>query len=98
MLQAVEEMPAEVLGLATIYLLPELAEACRAAVVAALTPENALRSLVDINRYKETEDDRDKVAIFEFIKKNRRNVIKSPDWPLFNQGNETLMAEIMMAL
>lgn len=90
-------MPAELLGLATLYLLPELAQACRAAIVAALTPENALRSLVVINRYK-TEDDGDKVAILEFIKKNRCSVIKSSDWLLFYQNNETLMAEIMMAL
>ena len=91
-------MPVELLDLANQYLLPELAEACRPAVVAALTPENALGSLVIINRYKETEDDGDEVIILEFIKKNRKSVVKSPDWPLFCQNHELLMAEIVLAL
>jgi hypothetical protein len=48
--EAVKETPVELLGLATKYHLPELAEACREAVVAALTPENAVTSLIQLDR------------------------------------------------
>jgi hypothetical protein len=49
--EAVQETPVELLGLATKYHLPELAEACREAVVAALTPNNAVTSLIQLDRY-----------------------------------------------
>jgi hypothetical protein len=48
--EAVKEMAVELLDLATLYNLQELAEACRRAVVAALTPENAVTSLIMLDR------------------------------------------------
>jgi hypothetical protein len=50
--EAVKETPVELLGLATKYHLPELAEACREAVVAALTPDNAVSTLIMMDRSK----------------------------------------------
>jgi hypothetical protein len=50
--EAVKENPVELLGLATKYHLPELAEACREAVVVALTPDNAVSTLIMLDRSK----------------------------------------------
>ena len=73
-------------------------QACRAAVVAALTPENALSSLIYLDRYKETKDGEDKDAVIAFIKINHNDVIKSPEWLPFYKDYQPLVAEIMMAL
>jgi speckle-type POZ protein len=48
--EAVGVTPTELLDLANKYHLPGLADASREAVLAELTPENAVRSLVELDR------------------------------------------------
>jgi hypothetical protein len=48
--EVIKKTPAELLDLANMYNLQELVEACRRAVVAALTPENAVISLIELDR------------------------------------------------
>jgi speckle-type POZ protein len=93
--KAVEQRPVELLDLAMKYDLPDLALACRKAVVAGLTYENAVRSLIELDKFKVTEPDEAKEAVIEFIKKHCREVIKSPDWPQFMKNFGPLVNEII---
>jgi hypothetical protein len=46
-------------------------------------------------RFKETDDDKNKEKVIDFIKKHGREVIKSPHWVLLVQNYEPLVTEIV---
>ena len=81
--KAVEQRPVGLLDLAKNYDLPDLALACKKAVLAGLTNENAVRILIELDKFKVAEDDEAKNAVIHFNKKHCREVMKSPDWPQF---------------
>jgi hypothetical protein len=96
--EAVEQRPVGLLDLAMTYDLPDLALACRKAIVAGLTTENAVTSLIELEKFKVTEPDEAKEAVINFVKKHCREVMKSPDWPLFVKNFEPLVTEIIKSL
>jgi hypothetical protein len=96
--EAVKDRPVELLELALKYHLPDLAPACRQAVVAGLTPGNVVQRLVELDRYKETKDDESKQAAIDFIKKHSKEVTKSPEWPLLMKNYGSLVTEIVLSL
>ena len=93
--QGLEHRATELLHLASFYQLPELLEAARLQIVSQLNTDNAVRILVELDKYGMDLEEKEKVV--KFIKENVREVVKGTDWKEFARNHVDLVTEIMLA-
>ena len=83
----------EMLQLATFYRLHNLAVAFRKMLLWQLSAENTVMTLVNMERYEETDEETNN-AVINFIKKNARDVVNSDDWDIFQSNHGSLVQEV----
>ena len=89
--------PLEMLQLATFYQLDDLAAASRKILLWQMTADNAVMTLVNLDRYEETGEEA-KQLVIKFIKKNARDVVGSEDWDVFQATYGSLVKEVIEAI
>ena len=89
--------PLEMLQLATFYQLDDLTAASRKILLWQMTAKNAVMTLVNMDRYKETDEEA-KQQVIKFIKKNARDVVGSEDWDVFQANYGSLVKEVIEAI
>ena len=89
--------PLETLQPATFYQLHDLAAASRKILLWQMTTENAVMTLVNLDRYKENDEEA-KQQVIKFIKKNAQDVVGSKDWDIFQANYGSLVKEIIEAI
>ena len=89
--------PLEMLQLASLYQLHDLAAASRKMLFWQMTAENAVMTLVNLDKYEETDEEAKKEVIM-FIKKSARDVVDSDDWDVFQANYGSLVKEIFKAI
>ena len=94
---SLEERPEEILHLANFYDLPDLTYTAKVMIVWKLSPENALSTLVNFERYAAT-DEVVKKEVIGFIKKNVKGVVDSADWNKFLKNHSSLVKDVMKGI
>ena len=95
----IKERPGDLLDLAMQYQLPDLGEACKEAIIEGLTPQNAVVSLIQLDKYSgEKNEEEWKNKVLDFIKKNANAVVKGEHWKTFVKNYEDLVTEIVTCL
>ena len=62
-----------------------------------MTAEKALLTLLNLDRYKETDKEA-KQEVIKFIKKNSKNLVEIEDWDVFQENYESLAKEVLRAI
>ena len=62
-----------------------------------LTAENAVETLVNMDKYA-ANDDVVKEKVIGFIKKNAKKVVEGKDWKVFYENYANLVADIIKAI
>ena len=88
----------EILQLAEFFQLEELREECRLSLVSNLTVENAVETLVHVDRFFHQDNTgmRDKVK--EFIKVNAASVVEDEHWGKFVRTYPDMVTELFRAV
>ena len=95
----IKERPGDLLDLAMQYQLPGLGEACKEAIIEGLTPQNAVVSLIQLDKYIGGKNEEVwKNRVLEFIKKNAKAVVKGEHWKTFVKNYEDLVTDIVTCL
>ena len=95
----IKERPGDLLDLAMQYQLPGLGEACKEAIIEGLTPQNAVVSLIQLDKYVGGKNEEVwKNRVLEFIKKNAKAVVKGEHWKTFVKNYEDLVTDIVTCL
>ena len=89
----IKQIAPELIQVSDKYQLEILVEACAEALVEELTNENAMKTLVLIDRYAQTSGHRKKVL--DFVCENARRVMKSADWKEFQKSYPDLVTNIL---
>ena len=88
----------ELLGLASLYGLPDMAEAARKTLLEKLTDENMLETLVTIDKYRVGEKDEVREKLVEFVMSRVEKIWHSEDWGAFSKNHGNIVSDIMKAL
>ena len=96
-IRGVETRPTELLHLASFYRLPELEMASKEELVRGLTAENAVETLVNMDKYA-PDDGVVKEMVIGFIKMNARQVVEGEDWKVFVKSYGDLVTDIFKAM
>ena len=81
------------------YQLPALAEACKEAIIEGLTPQNAVVSLIQLDKFNGGKSEEEwKNKVLDFIKKNANAVVKGEHWKTFVKNYEDLVTDIVTCL
>ena len=83
--------------MAALHRLPELEEASKEELVRRLTAENAVETLVDLDKYA-PDDGLVKEKVLSFIKMKARQVVKGEDWKVFVKNYPDLATDIVKAI
>ena len=97
----IKERPGDLLDLAMQYQLPALGEACKEAIIEGLTPQNAVVSLIQLDKYSgggKGEEEEWKNKVLDFIKKNANAVVRGEHWKTFVKNYEDLVTDIVTCL
>ena len=92
----IKQIAPELIQVSDKYQLEILAEACAEALVEELTDENAMKTLVLIDRYAPSPGNRNKVL--DFICANARRIMKCADWKEFKKAYPDLVSNILEVL
>ena len=94
-----KERPGDLLDLAMQYQLPALGEACKESIIEGLTPQNAVVSLIQLDKYSGGKSEEEwKNKVLDFIKKNANAVVKGEHWKTFVKNYEDLVTDIVTCL
>ena len=96
-IRGVETRPRELLHLATFHRLTELEKASKKELVRRLTAENAVETLVNLDKYA-PDDGLVKKKVIGFIKMNARQVVEGEDWKVFVKNYPDLVTDIVKAM
>merc|ERR1719319_1356201 len=97
----IKERAGELLNLARLYHLPELAVACRKALLKGLTAGNAVRTLIQLDQADgrdASEMKVDKDEVINYIKKNVKEIVKDEQWKTFVKTYPDLVTDMLVAL
>ena len=89
--------PEDLLHLANYFDLPELVKICKEGIIWKMTPENAVQTLVNIDKHA-PEDKEVKDKVISFIKKHANDVIQSEGWGVFVNNYGDLVTDIVRAM
>jgi len=95
--EEVKLRPLELLQLANQYELEDLEEATRDIILTRLTVENAVTTLIEIDRYGAGKTE-GKDQVIEFIKKHAKADVESENWEHFVNNYGTLVTNIVSAV
>jgi len=99
--EGIKERAGELLNLARLYHLPELAVACRKALLKGLTAGNAVRTLIQLDQADgrdASEMKVDKDEVINYIKKNVKEIVKDEQWKTFVKTYPDLVTDMLVAL
>jgi len=92
----ISETAGELIELSTFYGIEALTAACETALVKNLSSENVINTFLSFDKFVPMSEQRKK--IIDFIKTERKKVVKSEDWGMFCTNHPNLIAEILEAI
>ena len=96
--EELDQMTVEILQLAEFFQLEELREACRQSLLANLTVENAVTTLVHVDCYFHQDSTGMKTKVKDFIKLNAGKVVDSEHWAKFVRTYPDMVTEVFRAV
>jgi len=99
--EGIKERAGELLNLARFYHLPELAVACRKALLKDLTVGNAVRNLIQLDQADSrdaSEMKMDKDEVINYINKNVKEIMKDEQWKTFVKTYPDLVTDMLVTL
>ena len=79
-----------------MYRLDLLTVACETSLLNNLTPDNAVETLITIDKLKHISKQEHRLKVLAYIKKEADEVVKSKDWKKFVQNYPDLVTEIVV--
>jgi len=89
----INETAGELIKMSTFYGIEALTKVCETALVKNLSSENVISTFLSFDKFVPMSEQRNK--IFEFIKTERKKVVKSKDWDMFCSNHPNLVGEIL---
>ena len=96
--EGVKTRTTELLVLASLYCLPEMAEATRKRLLEEISDKNMLETLVTLDKYRVGEKDEFREKVVEFVMSRVEKLWDSDDWKVFSMNHGLIVSDIMKAL
>jgi len=94
----IDAQAVDLLELADMYQIELLSQVCLNSMVDNLSPDNALQTLVTVDKLKHISDSDQRDKILAFIKKEKRKIVKGENWEGFMQSYPNLVTEMFLSL
>jgi len=92
----IDDIAMDLILIADMYGLDILTMACEASLLDNLSPDNAVETLIAIDKVNHVSQQQSRIKVVTYIKKEVDQVVKSKDWEKFVQNYPKLITEIVL--
>merc|ERR550519_1091219 len=92
----IDDIAMELIAMSDMYALDLLTVACGTSLVNKLSPDNAVETLIIIDKLKHVSKMDQRQRVLDYIKKELDEVVKMKDWKEFVQTYPDLFTEILL--